>query len=81
MDELLAQLQMRNDEIWDLLEDLTLPPLDRQQLLQERLCNDIRIVILEAAEESTVASETIGSDEYDREGWIANDDFDLSGET
>ena len=87
MEELIAQLEMRNDEIWELLEDPTLPPLDRQQLNQEMLSNSIRIVLLEDPfvedDESTMtsaSSETIGSDEYDREGWIANEDFDLGNE-
>jgi hypothetical protein len=88
MEERLALLQMRNDEIWDLLEDPTLPPLDRQMLNEEMLRNVIEIVILEGRrleddDESTitcVSSETIGTDEYDREGVIANDDFDLVNE-
>ena len=88
MEELIAQLEMRNDEIWELLEDPTLSPLDRQELDEEidTLHNQIielehrlagRVVLYRFVEEH----ETIGADEYDREGWIANDDFDLSGET
>jgi hypothetical protein len=89
MEEQLALLQMRNDEIWDLLEDPTLPPLDRQLLNQEMLRNTVQIVILEDRlrqdddDASTItceSSESIGADEYDREGLIANDDFDLGGE-
>ena len=88
MEEHLAALQMRNDEIWDLLEDPTLPPLDRQMLNEEMLRNTVEIVILEQPpfeddDESTItcaSSETIGADEYDREGVIANEDFDLAGE-
>jgi hypothetical protein len=80
-------LQMRNDEIWDLLEDPTLSPLDRQMLNEEMLRNTLQIVILEQPpfeddDDSTITweSESIGADEYDREGLIANDDFDLGGE-
>ena len=89
MDERLATLQLRNDEIWDLLEDPELPPLDRQQLNEEMLRNTVEIVILEQPPfedddgESTlscVSSESIGRDEYEREGIIANDDFDLANE-
>jgi hypothetical protein len=88
MEDELAHLQMRNDEIENLLEDLTLPTLDRQVLDEELLRNIIRIVILEQPpfeddEDSTItcaSSETLGPDEYDREGIIANDDFDLGGE-
>lgn len=87
MEEQLALLQMRNDEIWDLLEDPTLPPLDRQMLNEEMLRNTVQIVILEQPpfedDDETLtcaSSETIGADEYDREGLIANDDFDLAGE-
>lgn len=80
-----ARLQQRNDEIWDILEDPTLPPLDRQMLNEEMLRNTIRIVILERAvvwefDDDEDTAETIESDEYDREGLIANDDFDLANE-
>ncbi len=87
MEYQIAALEMRNDEIWELLQDPTLPPLDQQLLNEEMLQNVIEIVILEqqlvSDDESTitdVSSETIGADEYDREGLIANDDFDLGGE-
>jgi hypothetical protein len=90
MEEQLAHLQMRNDEIWELLQDPTLPPLDRQMLDEEMLRNTVQIVILEQPpfeedddEDRTLtceSSESIGADEYDREGLIANDDFDLGGE-
>jgi hypothetical protein len=88
MDERLALLQMRNDEIWDLLEDPTLPPLDRQQLNEEMLRNTVEIVVLEQPpfedddDASTLSweSESIGRDEYDREGLIVNEDFDLANE-
>lgn len=88
MEQRIAELEMRNDEIWDLLEDPELPPLDRQQLNQEMLSNSIQIVILEdeLREDdddetlSCASSETIGVDEYDREGLIINEDFDLANE-
>ena len=89
MDERLATLQLRNDEIWDLLEDPELPPLDRQQLNEEMLRNTVEITTLEFElrygddRESTlscISSESIGRDEYEREGIIANDDFDLANE-
>ena len=88
MDERLATLQLRNDEIWDLLEDPELPPLDRQELNEEMLRNTVEIIMLEQLpldddDESTItcmSSESIGRDEYDREGVIANDDFDLANE-
>lgn len=35
MEEQLALLQMREDEVWELLRDPTLPPLDRQELDEE----------------------------------------------
>lgn len=74
---------MRQDEIWDLLEDLELPPLDRQQLNEEIVQNNITLQILEL-EASWIPNDapldTLGGDEYDREGWIANEDFDLANE-
>lgn len=89
MDERLATLQLRNDEILDLLEDPELPPLDRQQLNEEMLRNTVEITTLEFElrygddRESTlsyVSCESIGRDEYEREGIIVNDDFDLANE-
>lgn len=88
-EERLAFLQMRNDEIWDLLEDPTLPPLDRQMLNEEMLGNTVEIVLLEEHlrqdqddDDSTIRweAESIGRDEYDREGLIANEDFDFADE-
>ncbi len=87
MEDQLAQLQMRNDEIWELLQDLNLPPLDQRMLNEEMLRNTVQIVMIEQQlvddDQSTItcaSSETIGADEYDREGLIVNDDFDLGGE-
>lgn len=81
MEDRLALLQMRNDEIWDLLEDPTLPPLDQQVLNEEMLRNIVQIVILEEPpfdddEDRTLtcaSSETIGADEYDCEEVIVNE--------
>lgn len=86
MDERLATLQMRNDEIWDLLEDPDLPPLDRQELNEEMLRNTIEIVILEQDDDdestiSCVSSESIEpDDEYDREFVFIEPCFDLANE-
>lgn len=95
-----ARLQQRNDEIWDLLQDPDLPPLDRQMLNEEMLRNTVDIVFFENLEEirnnlevvflggeqddqSTItnaSSETLGPDEFDREGMILYDGFDLADE-
>ncbi len=89
MEERLALLQMRNDEIWDLLEDPTIPPLDRQALNEELITNSFEILRIEDEfaydDDETLSlesfeSESIGADEYDREGLIANEDFDLANE-
>lgn len=85
------RLQQRNDEIWDLLENPDLPPLDRHTLNQEMLANSIQILIFEDQAHyedddlSTIteaSSESIGPDDYDREGLIVygNDYFDLADE-
>lgn len=88
---------MRNDEIWDLLRDPTLPPLDRQMLdeeideidnqvmeLERRLRGMDIVYWLDDDDEtltiSSCESESIGLDEYEREGLIANEDFDLANE-
>lgn len=69
---------MRSDEIWDLLQDPTLPFLDRDELAQEMDRMIQRIIELEHGDRATV--ESIGPDEYDREGLIVSDEFDLSNE-
>lgn len=79
------RLQHRNDELWDLLADPDLPPLDRQAFNREMLVNIIQIVIFETHYEDeddfeTCESQSIGPDEYDREGPIVYDGFDLAGE-
>lgn len=84
------RLQQRNDELWDLLENPDLPPLDRHALNQEMLANTIQILMFEDQaqfedddEDETLtcaSSETIGADEYDREGLVLYDGFDLADE-
>jgi hypothetical protein len=83
------RLQQRNDELWDLLEDPTLPALDRLMFNEELIRNNFEILRFEdeAAYEDddtlTVASwdsESIGPDEYDREGLIVYAGFDLADE-
>lgn len=80
------RLQQRNDEIWDLLENPDLPPLDRHTLNQEMLANTIQILLFEDQahyEDDTLSctsSESIGPDEYDREGLIVYAGFDLADE-
>ncbi len=83
----IAQLEMRGDELWDLLQDPTLPPLDRDKLARELDENTHRLMEIErqAMEElawlmrrmaefecdsDSCDSESIGPDEYDREGVI-----------
>ena len=86
MENRLAHLEMRNDEIWDLLEDPAIPPLDLRMLGQEMLRNIVEIILLEEPpfddDDSTITfeSQSIGPDEYEREGLIVNEDFDLEGE-
>ena len=80
------RLQQRNDELWDLLADPDLPPLDRQAFNREMLVNIIQIVIFETHYEEdeddfeTCESQSIGPDEYDREGTIIYGGFDLADE-
>lgn len=90
MEDEIAQLEMRGDELWDLLQDPTLPPLDRDELARELDENTHRLMEIErqAMEElvwlmrrmaefdcdsddaESCDSESIGPDEYDREGVI-----------
>lgn len=79
----IAYLEMRSDEIWDLLQDPTLPPLDREELAQEMDRMIQRLIELEDDDGATLEScdsESIGPDEYDREGVIIEAHFDLSNE-
>jgi hypothetical protein len=80
------RLQQRNDEIWDLLEDPTLPALDRLMLNEELIQNNFEILrfedegIYDNMTFESCESESIGADEYDREGLIIYADFDLANE-
>lgn len=69
MDEI-SQLEMRGDQVWELLQDPTLPPLDRDELVQELEWITERLMDIEDEDVSTLEScdsESIGRDEYDRE--------------
>lgn len=77
------RLQQRIDEIWDLLEDPTLPPLDRQMLNEEMIWNTIEVLRIQddlMYEDESFESESIGSDEYDRECVVIEAHFDLENE-
>ena len=80
------RLQQRNDEIWDLLETPDLPPLDRQMLNEEMIRNNFEILMFEDEayydyeDVESCESESIGPDEYDREGLIVYAGFDLADE-
>lgn len=80
----IAYLEMRSDEIWDLLQDPTLPPLDRDELAQEMDTITQRLRELEEDDTMTLEScesESIGpDDEYDRECVIIEAHFDLANE-
>ena len=74
---------MRGDEIWELLQDPTLPPLDRDELVQELERITDRLMEIEDDETRTLSScesESIGPDEYDREVVIIEAHFDLENE-
>ena len=86
---------MRENQIWDELEDPTLPSLDRQTLNEEideihnqvmeleRRLLGFEVVYWKGEEDDDVEScdsETIGPDEYDREGLIVYAGFDFAGE-
>jgi hypothetical protein len=79
----LAQLEMRGDEVWELLQDPTLPPLDRDELVQELEWITDRIIEFADDDMSTLSScesQSIGPDEYDREVVIIEAHFDLGNE-
>jgi hypothetical protein len=83
MEEEISTLEMRMDEIWDLLQDPTLPPLDREEFLRELDEIDARLMVIAQDDMSTlesVESESIGPDEYDREYLIVYGGFDLADE-
>ena len=82
MDEI-AQLELRGDQVWELLQDPTLPPLDRDELVQELERITDRLMEIEDDETHTLSScdsESIGPDEYDREVLIIEARFDLENE-
>lgn len=76
MEEELSHLEMRGVDIMEQLEDPLLPILDREELEQELEWIVERIVELEEDDDCTTItlesfeSESIGPDEYDREGLI-----------
>ena len=79
MEDEIAQLEMRGDELWDLLQDPTLPPLDRDELAQEMDRMIQRLRELEDDDGATLEScesQSIGPDEYDRECVIIQGHFD-----
>jgi hypothetical protein len=80
----IAQLEMRGDDIWELLQDPTLPPLDRDELMQELEIITERLMEIGEEDTSTLAtceSQSIGpDDEYDREVIVIEAHFDLGNE-
>jgi hypothetical protein len=96
MEQQIAELEYLRDGLIDGLNDPDLPLLDRQSSVQEieRLTEEIEEFTLILAfdnawwaEEDEYAStltsdssETIGEDEYDREGLIVYDGFDVRNE-
>jgi hypothetical protein len=73
MEEELARLERRGDEVWELLQDPLLPVLDREELEQELERITERFMELGDEDMSTLSScesESIGPDEYDREGLL-----------
>lgn len=82
MDEI-SHLEMRGDEVWELLQDPTLPPLDRDELVQELEWITDRIIEIADDDISTLTtceSQTIEPDEYDREVIVIEAHFDLGNE-
>lgn len=83
MENEIAHLEMRGDEVWELLQDPTLPPLDRELLVQELERITDRLMDIEDDDLSTLTtceSQSIGPDEYDREVVIIEAHFDLGNE-
>ena len=83
MEEEVSRLEMRMDEVWELLQDPTLPPLDREEFLRELDEIDARLMVIAEEDISTlesVESESIGPDEYDRECLLIYGRFDLADE-
>lgn len=79
----ITQLELRGDQLWELLQDPTLPFLDREELIQELEQITDRLMEIEDEETSTLTScesRSIGPDEYDREVVIIEAHFDLENE-
>jgi hypothetical protein len=79
----ISQLELRGDQLWELLQDPTLPLLDREELIQELEQITDRLMEIEDEETSTLTScesQSIGPDEYDREVLIIEAHFDLANE-
>jgi hypothetical protein len=79
----ISQLELRGDQLWELLQDPTLPFLDREELIQELERITDRLMEIEHEETSTLSScesQSIGPDEYDREVLIIEAHFDLANE-
>lgn len=83
MEEEISRLEMRMDEVWELLQDPTLPLLDREELLREMDELDARLMVIAQDDMSTLESaesESIGPDEYERGYLIVYGGFDLADE-
>ena len=83
MEEQIARIEMRMDEVWELLQDPTLPPLDREELLREMDEIDAELTAIAQDDMSTLESadsESIGPDEYERGYLIVYGGFDLADE-
>lgn len=83
MNDEISQLELRGDQLWELLQDPTLPLLDREELIQELEQITDRLMEIEEEGVSTLSScdsQSIGPDEYDREVVIIEGHFDLANE-
>lgn len=81
--EEIVQLEMRGDDIWELLQDPTLPLLDREELIQEleRITDRMMEIEEDNSTLTTCESQSIGpDDEYDREVVVIEAHFDLENE-
>ena len=79
----IAQLELRGDQLWELLQNPTLPFLDREELIQELERITDRLMDIENDDLSTLTtceSQSIGPDEYDREMIVIEAHFDLGNE-
>lgn len=79
----ISQLEQRGDQVWELLQDPTLPTLDRDELMQELERITERLMEIEDEYTRTLSScesQSIGPDEYDREYVVIEAHFDLENE-